>query len=160
MAERVMGLVKVLVTFESKYGNTRLVAEKILEGMKKVKGVRAELVEIKGVDLHRVQDYDAILIGTPNHIGGPTRGVKKFVDELGKIGLSGKTFLAFDTYLGGDCGKAAKKLEKRIAEKIPGAKVLTPGLSVKVQGMRGPVSEEELARAVEFGRRTAAQLKG
>ncbi|MEM2889751.1 MAG: hypothetical protein QW358_00165 [Candidatus Hadarchaeum sp.] len=107
-------------------------------------------------DLH---EYDAIFIGSPNHIGGPTRGVRKFVDELGKQGLEGKTFVAFDTYLGGDFEKAVKKLEKRIIEKIPRAKVLAPGLSVKVQGMKGPVSEEELTKAVEFGRMVAAKIK-
>ncbi|MEM3422021.1 MAG: flavodoxin domain-containing protein [Candidatus Hadarchaeum sp.] len=149
----------MLIAYESKYGNTKLVAEKIAEGTKKVKGVKPQLAEIKEVNLDVLHEYDVIFIGSPNHIGGPTRGVRKFVDELGRRGLGGKTFVAFDTYLGGDFGKAVKKLERRIIEKIPGAKVLAPGLSVKVQGMKGPVSEEELTKVVEFGRMVAAKIK-
>lgn len=152
-------LVKVLITYESKYGNTKLVAEKIAEGMKKVKGMNLKLAEIKQVDLDSLHGYDVIFIGSPNHVGGPTRGVRKFVDELGKRGLGNKAFVVFDTYLGGDFEKAVKKLERRIIEKIPGAKVLEPGLSIRVQGMRGPVSEQDLAKAVEFGRRIAAKIK-
>lgn len=152
-------LVKILIAYESKYGNTKLVAEKITEGMKKVRGLKPDVCEIKEVDLGSLQKYDVIMIGSPNHIGGPTRGVRKFIDALGKQGLEGKVFAAFDTYLGGDFEKAVKKLEKRIAEKIPGAEVLSPGLSVRVRGMKGPVSEEGLAKAVEFGRMIAAKLK-
>ncbi|MGQ9788739.1 MAG: flavodoxin family protein [Candidatus Hadarchaeaceae archaeon] len=152
-------MVKVLITYESKYGNTKQVSEKIAEGMRKVKGVKPDVCEIKEVNLGRIREYDVILVGSPNHIGGPTRGVRKFIDVLGKQGLEGKVFAAFDTYLGGDFEKAVKKLERRIAEKIPGAQVLSSGLSVRVLGVKGPVSEDELAKAVDFGRAIAAKLK-
>jgi len=156
---QVAGLVKILVAYESKYGNTKLVAEKIMEGMKKVKGVEPVLGEIKQGDLSKVLEYDAILIGSPNHIGGPTRGAKKFVDDLGRLSLKGKSLAAFDTYLGRDFKKAVKKLEKTIVEKIPGSKLLTPSLSVRAGGMRGPVSDEDLSKAVDFGKRVATQVK-
>jgi menaquinone-dependent protoporphyrinogen IX oxidase len=60
-------LAKVIVVYESRYGNTKLVAETIIEGMRQVKGVEAFLSEVKEVDISQVSSYDAILVGSPNH---------------------------------------------------------------------------------------------
>jgi flavorubredoxin len=148
-----------MVAYESKYGNTRLVAEAIIEGMKEVEEIETVLSEIKEVDPNKVPDYDAILIGSPNHWGGPTRGVRKFIDKLSKLNLDGKLFAVFDTYLGRDFEKAVKKMEKRINEKVPGMKKIASGLSIRVQGMKGPILEEELSKCKEFGNKIATQLK-
>lgn len=152
-------MVKVLVVYESKYGNTKRVAEEIINGIKEVGDADAIITEVKEVDLDMILDYDAILIGSPNHFGGPTRGIKGFIDKLGKIQLKGKTFAVFDTYLGNDFEKAIKKMEKQISEKIQGVKLITPGLSVKVKGIKGSIVEDELQKCVEFGKKLAIQLK-
>ena len=120
---------KVIVVYESKYGNTKLVAETISEGMREVEGMETVVSGVKDVDLNRIPDYDAILLGSPNHMGGPTGGIKKFIDKLGKLPLKGKRFAVFDTYLGKDFEKAAKKMERRISERVPGSKLAAPGLS-------------------------------
>ncbi len=152
-------MAKVIVVYESKHGNTKLVAETIIEGLKKVKGIETVLSELKKVDLNEIPDYDAILVGSPNHLGGPTRGIKKFIDKLGKLNLKGKMGAVFDTYLGGNFEKAAKKMEKKINEKVPGLKLVAPGLSIKVQGMKGPILEGELPKCKEFGNKIATQMK-
>jgi len=152
-------LAKVIVVYESKYGNTKLVAETIIEGMKKVKGIETVLSEIKKVDLSEIPGYDAILVGSPNHFGGPTRSVKKFIDKLGKLNLKGKSVAVFDTYIKEDFEKAVKKMEKRINENVPGLKLVAPGLSIKVQGMKGPILEGELPKCKEFGNKIATQMK-
>jgi len=152
-------LAKVIVVYESKYGNTKLVAETIVEGMREVEGIETVLSELKEVDLNKIPDYDVILIGSPNHFGGPTRGVKKFIDKLGKLTLKGKLFAVFDTYLGKDFEKAVNKMEKRINEKVPGLKQMAPGLSIKVQGIKGPILEAELPKCKEFGNKIATQIK-
>jgi flavorubredoxin len=150
---------KVIVVYESKYGNTKLVAETIAEGIREVQGIETHVSEVKQVDLGKVTDYDAILVGSPNHIGGPTGGIKKFIDKLGKLPLGGRLFAAFDTYLGKDFEKATKKLEKRIGDKVAGSKLVAPGLSIRVDGMKGPISEGELPRCREFGKKIATELK-
>ena len=152
-------LAKVIVVYESKYGNTKLVAETIIEGMSEVEGIEAVLSELKEVDLNKIPDYDAILVGSPNHFGGPTRSIKKFIDKLGKLPLKGKLAAVFDTYIGKDFEKAVKKMEKKINEKVPGLKQISPGLSIKVRGMKGPISEGELLKCKEFGNKIATQLK-
>jgi len=102
-------LARVIVAYESKYGNTKLVAETIVEGMKEIEGIEAVLSELKEVDPNKIPDYDAILIGSPNHFGGPTRSIQEFIDKLGELPLKGKLYAVFDTYLGRDFEKAVKK---------------------------------------------------
>ncbi len=152
-------MAKVIVVYESKYGNTKLVAETIIEGVREVEGIETVLSGLKEVDLDKVIDYDAILVGSPNHFGGPTRGVRKFIDKLGKLPLKGKLFAVFDTYIGKDFKKAVKKMEKRMNEKVPGLKLIAPGLSIKVRGMKGPILEGELPKCKEFGNKIATQIK-
>ena len=152
-------MVKALVVYDTKYGNTKLVAEEILEGLKEVEGVEAAISDVDGVDLEVVADSDAILIGSPNHMGGPSRVIRRFIDRLGKLDLKARWFAVFDTYLGRDFEKAVRKMEKRVGERAPGLRRIAPGLSVRVRGMKGPVPEEDLPRCRGFGRRIADQLR-
>jgi flavorubredoxin len=151
-------MVKIVVVYESRYGDTKRAAESIIEGIKEAGGVDVSLKELKELDINSMPKYDVILIGSPNHIGGPTRGIKSFIDELGKLRLEGKMFAVFDTYMGRDFEKAVKKMEKRISEKAPGLKRIMAGLSIKVQGIKGPIVEGELPKCREFGRKIATQL--
>jgi flavorubredoxin len=152
-------LVKVFVVYDTKYGNTKLVAEKIVEGMREVEGIETAISDVEEVDLERVADYDAILIGSPNHWGGPVRGIKKLIDKLGKLDLKARWVAVFDTYIKGDFEKAVKKMEKRINEKVPRLKLIVPGLSIKVGDMKGPIVDGELPKCKEFGKKIADQLK-
>jgi flavorubredoxin len=127
--------------------------------MKDVGEIEASVRELKEVDRNEILEYDAVLLGSPNHMGGPTRGIKGFIDKLGELRLEGKMFAVFDTYMGKDFGKAVKKMEKRINEKVPGLKQIAAGLSVKVHGMKGPIVEGELPKCKEFGKNVAALLK-
>jgi len=152
-------MTKVIVVYETGYGNTKQVAETIIEGINEIQRIETVLKEPKHMEPTEVLDYDVILIGSPNHFGGPTRGIKKFIDKLGKLPLKEKMFAVFDTYIKGDFEKAVKKMEKRINEKVPGLKQMVPGLSIKVQGMKGPILEEELPKCKDFGKKIANQLK-
>jgi len=152
--------VKAIVVYESKYGNTKLVAENIIEGMRQIKGIETVLSELKEVDFDDIINYNVTLLGSPNHFGGPTRSIRKFIDKLGKLNLQGKLVAVFDTYIKGDFEKAVKKMEKRINEKVPGLKIVAPGLSIKVQGMKGPILEEELLKCKDFGNKIATQIEG
>jgi len=149
---------RVIVAYESKYGNTKVAAETIVEGMGEVGGIETIIRRAKEVDFDEVSKCDVILIGSPNHIGGPTRSVRKLIDKIGKLDLEEKQVAVFDTYLGKDFEKAVKKMERRINEKAPVLKLIVPGLSIKVQGMRGPVLDEELPRCKDFGRKIASQI--
>ncbi len=147
-----------LIVYESRYGNTKRVAETIAKGMQRIEGIEVALSEVKGVDPSAISRSDAIVIGSPNHMGGPTRGIKKFIDKLGSLSLEGKQFAVFDTYGGGDFEKATKKIEQRVREKAPATKMMASGLSIKVEGMKGPIAEGELPKCEEFGAKLASEL--
>jgi flavorubredoxin len=153
-------MAKVVVVYDSLFGNTKAVAESIIEGMKQVSGIETTLGKPKEVDLKQITEYDAILVGSPNHMGGATMSVRRFIGKLGKMNLEGKLAAVFDTYFGKALGQAVKKMEKQINQKAPGLKLVTPGLSIKVEGLRGPIAEGELSKCKEFGAKIANQLKG
>ena len=52
-----------------------------------------------------------------------------------------------------------KKMGKTISEKVPALKQIAPALSVRVQGMKGPIMEGELPKCKRFGEKIATQLK-
>ena len=151
-------MVKVLVVYDTKYGNTKLVAEKIMEGMKEVEGIETAISDAEETDPKKAADYDAILIGSPTHFGGPVRGINKFIDNLGKLDLKANWVAVFDTYLGDDFEKSVKKMEKRIREKVPRLKRISSGLSIRVDDMKGPVIDGEFSKCKEFGKKIATQL--
>jgi flavorubredoxin len=126
--------------------------------MEEVTEVEATVRDVRTVDLTQVAGSAVILIGSPNHIGKATRRTRKFIDRLGEADLKGKLAAVFDTYIGNDFEKAVKKMEKQIAENAPDLKLVTPGLSVRVTGMKGPVAEEELPRCREFGSKVANEI--
>jgi flavorubredoxin len=153
-------MVKVFVVYDTKYGNTKLVAEKIVEGMREVAGIETAIADVKEVNLERVASSDAVLIGSPNHAGRPARGIDGFIDRLSKLDLKTKWVAVFDTQGGGKgFEQVVKKMEKRISEKVPSLKLITLGLSIKVTGMKGPIAEGELPKCVDFGKKIATQLK-
>jgi len=50
-------------------------------------------------------------------------------------------------------------MEERIGEQVPGLRLITPGLGIKVSGMNGPLADGELPKCVDFGKKLATQLK-
>jgi flavorubredoxin len=155
-----MNAMKVIIFYDSKYGNTRLVAEKIAEGLKS-EGATVELSYVKEPMINGAVNVDALVLGAPNHMGRPSRTMKKFIDTLAGVDLKTGKVAVFGTYSGRERSqdRAERKLEKLVAEKLPRLKMVVPGLSVRVNGVSGPVVEEELPKCVQFGKAMAAQLK-
>ncbi|UCD01484.1 MAG: flavodoxin domain-containing protein [Promethearchaeota archaeon] len=142
---------KVLIIYDTKYGNTKKVAELIGDGLKIVEENVIKIENVKEIDLNKDETYDLILIGSPNHMGSYTTNVKKFIKKLPNSLLKGKSFAVFDTYLGKDFEKVVKKMEKQINKVMPNLNKISPGLSIKVGGMKGPIVDEDLPKCKEFG---------
>jgi flavorubredoxin len=151
-------MVNVLVVYDTKHGNTKLVAEAIVEGLRKTEGIDIIISDIEDIDINNIPKFDVVLIGSPNHMGGPVRGIIKLIDNLGKLDQSEKQGAVFDTYMGGDLNKAVSKMEKKIREKVSGLHLIASGLSIRVEGMKGPVAEGELLKSKAFGENIAKQI--
>ena len=153
-------MVEVYVVYDSKYGNTKLVAENILKGIREVEGIEAAIGYVKEVDAEKVANYNVIVLGAPNHMGRPSRTMTKFVDKLAEIDLKVKDVAVFGTYAGRirTVDRAVKKLEKMVKKKLPNVNLISPTLSVRVNGVTGPIVEGELPKCVDFGKKIANQL--
>ena len=142
---------KVLIVFATKSGNTQKVAELIAEGINSVEGNETEVRNVKDFDPDEDKTYDLMLIGSPNHVGSHIKSIKKFINNFASTTVKANSFAVFDTYMGKDFEKAAKKMEKQINEKVPNSTIALPGLSIKVGGMKGPIVEEDLSKCKEYG---------
>lgn len=154
-------MVKVFVVYDTKYGNTKLVAESVLEGIRDVEKIEAAIGSVKEVDVEKVADFDLIVLGAPNHMGRPSRTMKKFVDRLAELNLKSKYVAVFGTYAGKirTLDRAVKKLEKIVEKKLPSLNLISPSLSIRVNGVTGPVVEGELPKCVDFGKKISSQLQ-
>jgi flavorubredoxin len=153
--------VKIFVVYDSKYGNTKLAAETVLEGIREVEGVETSIGYVKEIDVAKVAECDAIVLGAPNHMGRPSQTMKKFVGRLAECDLKAKSVAVFGTYSGSvrNPDRAVRKLEKMAKKKLPNLKLISPSLSIRVNGIPGPIVEGELPRCRDFGRELAKQLK-
>jgi flavorubredoxin len=153
-------LVKVFVVYDTKYDNTKLAAESILEGIREVEGIETAIGYVKEVDVGKVADFDLIVLGAPNHMGRPSRTMKKFVEMLAELDLKSGYVAVFGTYAGRirTLDRAVKKLEKMVEKKLPNLNLISPSLSIRVNGVTGPIVEGELPKCVDFGRKIASQL--
>ncbi len=154
-------LIRVFIAYDSKYGNTKLAAQSILLGIKETMDIDAVTGYVKETDPGSLSKYDVIIFGAPNHMGRPSRTMKKFVEELGKIHLRTNGVAVFGTYAGRErpVDRAVKKLERMAQKQLPKASLILPSLSVRVNGVKGPIVEGELPKCVEFGRKLVSQLK-
>ena len=145
---------KVLIVYDSKYGNTEKVANLIAEGINSVEGNQVIVNNVKSVKLKEARSYDLILIGSPNHFGRHIGSIKKFINKLPKSQVKVNAYAVFDTYIPDDFEKAVKKMEEQVGELMPDLTRASPGLSIKVEGTgpsKGPIANEELPKCKEFG---------
>jgi len=150
-------LVKVFIAYDSKYGNTKLVAEKIMED----KGIETSIGYVKEINFNELADFDTIVFGGPNHFGRPSQTIKKFVNKLAELDLKSKKVAVFGTYAGKERNpdRAVKKLEKIVKKKLRNLSLVSPsGLSIRVNKLRGPIIEGKLPRCINFGKKLASQL--
>ena len=155
-------MVKVFIAYDSKYGNTKIVAEKILEGMMENEEIETSIGYVKEINVDELANFDTIVLGGPNHFGRPSQTIKKFVNRLAELDLKSKKVAAFGTYAGKERNpdRAVKKLEKILKKKLPNLSLVSPGgLSIRVNKLRGPIIEGELPKSIKFGKKLASQLK-
>jgi hypothetical protein len=62
--------------------------------------------------------------------------------------LEGKQFAVFDTFIKEDFEQGTKRMRQLVGEKAPAMKMAAPGLSIKVEGMKGPIAKVELPKCL------------
>jgi flavodoxin I len=141
-------MMKVLIVYDSVYGNTEEIAKAIGGAITgEVKVLRAG-----EVDPSELESLDLFIVGSPTQGGRPLQPVQDLLKKIPESSLKGTSVAAFDTratakwvaIFGYAAGRIAKNLEKK-----GGSLVASPeGFFVK--GTRGPLKEGELERAAAW----------
>ncbi|MFW9793873.1 MAG: flavodoxin domain-containing protein [Candidatus Thorarchaeota archaeon] len=149
---------KVLVIYDTQFGNTRKLALEIVKGIQENEGIIAKVVNGDGLKTEDLSNYDAVLFGGPTRAFRATRGAINSIKQAGKIGLEDKVVSTFGTYMIGNQSRGVKGMDKQLKKMARKAKVISPGFSAKVEGPRGPITAEEIPKAHEFGRTFAQEV--
>ncbi|MFW9958217.1 MAG: flavodoxin family protein [Candidatus Odinarchaeota archaeon] len=149
---------RVLIVFDSKFGNTERLAREIGTGIQSTGKAECTVINIKAVDNQDFSGFDGVLFGAPIHAFRATSGIKGAVKKATTKGLDGKLVAAFDTYQNlKHKGKASGQIRDML-KKIRGAKLFSQDLSSLVDGYEGPLNAAEPAKAQEFGQQFAKAL--
>jgi len=153
---------KGVIVYDSKYGNTKIIAEELREGLSG-SGHEVDLVQAKKSFKLGAGDYEFIVLGAPTHIGRTSRNSRNFLKKLPEDEWSGKRFAVFDTFLKSFSDKSP--IETNAAEQIDAAfnylglvRLVKPS-EFEVLGTRGPLAEGELDKAKIFASSINIALK-
>lgn len=88
-------MAKALVIYYSQSGNTRKMAESVVEGLKK-ENMEAVIKEATQLEAEELLKYDAIIVGSPTYYGAMAARIKQLFDDSvsfhgrldGKIGAA------------------------------------------------------------------------
>jgi len=80
-------MAKALVIYYSRSGNTKKMAESVVEGIKK-EGVEVVLKDVKDVRGEELLKFDAVVIGSPTYYGTMSAEIKRLLDD--SVSLHGK----------------------------------------------------------------------
>lgn len=148
---------KVIVLYDTKYGNTEKVAKAICEGMKEV-GF-SEVVVKSGSETTpgELREAGVWILGSPTHIGSTTRNFKKLIRWMKEEKPKGQRGVAFDTRLEKAKKGASDKLVKVM--QAVGMEILDGPFNFRVKGIEGPLLDGELERATTIGRKLAGEIR-
>lgn len=144
-------MLKPIVIYYSKTGNTKKVARAI-----------AESLDTTAIDVQKAKniwEYNLIVIGTPVHGAKPAKSIRKFLETLPKS--KGKYGSAFCTMWKMGDKKTINYIKKKMEEKgiefldgfsVVGISGLLGGLGPKIINKERP-NDEDLENAKEFGKK-------
>ncbi len=149
---------KVLIIYDSTFGNTEQVANAVARGLAEHEIVT--VLPISRAGEANLRDYDLIVVGGPTHNHGLSDELAAWLDHLPADVLHGKVAVAFDTRYHMPrlfSGSAAHDIAKRL--KGLGAEMFLPPESFYVVDRNGPLDTGELGRAERWAALTPAGVE-
>jgi NAD(P)H dehydrogenase (quinone) len=152
-------MVKILVVYDSKSGNTEKMAFAVSEGAKQIKGVEAIIKKVEQTSLEDLLTADGIIMGSPTYYGQMSAKLKAFIDESVKIHgeLEGKVGAAF-TSSGGTATGAETTLLSILQAMLVHGMIVQGCSDDKHYGVAaiGSPNEGELELCKELGKRVVS----
>mgnify|MGYP001102825233 CR=1 FL=1 len=141
---------KAIIIYDSRTGNTAMMAKAIEEGMKKA-GIEVLSKRAINATAEALKDVDAVVLGAPTYHKDMIASMKTFLFEMEKAELKGKVGAAFGSY--GWSGESVQMMADTMKH-IFEMNVVEPGLKI----LRKP-DENGLEQCRQFGRRIAEKIK-
>ena len=124
----------VYIVYFSKTGNTKQIAEQIVESFSKLEsnGVEIKLMDAKELDLPALKSADGYIIGTPNYFSAPSGYIKIFFDELfmDRAILKGRPVFCFVSHGGSGNIKQLKAMCDWLELKTVGSAIVVNGNNI------------------------------
>ena len=141
---------KAIVIYDSRSGNTEMMAKAIEEGMKEA-GIEVLLKRAINANAEDLSDVDAVVLGAPTYHKDLIQSMKTFLFEMEKADLKGRVGAAFGSY--GWSGESVQMMTDTMKH-IFGMSVIEPGLKI----LRRP-SEIGLEQCRNWGRMIVEKMK-
>ena len=160
-------LMKVLIVYDSVFGNTEKIAQAIGSGLGSQ--VDVKLFRVTDIKVEQVAGLDIFIAGSPTRGFRPTPTLRDFLKSIPRNGLKGVRVAAFDTRIAVEdvdnpilptfvkvFGYAAKPIADQLQKK--GGELCVPAEGFFVKDTEGPLKEGELERAAEWPKRILGKL--
>jgi flavodoxin I len=147
---------KAIVVYDSQYGNTEQIARAIARGIGGENDARAVRASEAPTDM---SGLELLVVGSPTQGGRPTPPVQQYLAKLPSGGLSSVRVAAFDTRAKSWFTKLFGYAAARIAAtlKSKGGTAAGPEQAFYVKGTKGPLVEDEIDRAMNWGKELASR---
>ncbi len=140
---------KVVVVYLSTSGNTKAMADAIVEGVES-RNVDAQVMNFHEARIEKIKSADAVAIGSSTFYYKMLPPMEKFIDSLSKANVKGKVGAAFGSY--GWSGEAPIMIAEKM--RALGMDVIDPVLRIQYQ----PV-EKDLEECKRLGKDIANKVK-
>jgi flavodoxin I len=149
---------KVVVIYDSVYGNTEKIAQAIGAGL----AGDAKVVRVGDVSASELRTFDLLIVGSPVHGGRATPAIEALLQQLPAHSLEGKRVAAFDTRFESEeqgiglrilmsvIRYAAERIAKELAKK--GGRLAAEPEGFIVEQKEGPLKQGELERATTWAK--------
>jgi flavodoxin len=163
---------RVLVIYDSLYGNTEKIARAIGDGLSGAIGTAASVEIIKAGDAHpdQLAGADLLLAGAPTHGSRPSPAMQDLLNRIPEHALASVKVAAFDTRTDMDKIAGAVRLVGKILDRFgyaasrilsslekKGGQAVKPPEGFFVKDTQGPLEDGELERAADWARQIVAQ---
>ena len=157
---------KAMVVYDSFFGNTEKIAQAIGGALGSQGDV--ELLRVADVKPEQLTGLDFLIVGSPTRQFSPSPATKNLLKSIPKNSLKGVRVAAFDTHFPMSeiektpillffvriFGYTAEPISKRLVKK--GGELTINPEGFFVNGVEGPLTEGELERAGDWGKKIAA----
>jgi flavodoxin len=157
---------KIVVLYDSLYGNTEVIAQMIANTLKKFGDV--QIARAGSLFIEQLVGVQMLVVGSPTQQFRPTIGMRSFLHQLPKNSLKGVRVAAFDTRLTKNeiekspplpffvriFGYAAERIAKQLLKK--GGELALPAEGFYVEGMKGPLVRGEVERSDKWAQQLFA----